>query len=175
MDEIKLNFALSTSRQCPAGKFEDNLMQALLLIALLIISTSVMADDIDSIIEYSGIRETLAETNQAFLQDAYQDNPGLSEKSDLVERYFSENIELSNFRPELERLLKDNFSTAELRAISNALSGSEKKSDRFQFYGTELGQRWLTVDGQFSDIVLLGAAKKIMDPDNGLANFLHNN
>lgn len=147
-------------------------MKVLLLITLLLAPLSVLADDLDIIIKHSGIEKALNEANQAFIRDAYKSYPGLSEKGDLVERYFSENVAISNFKYELESLLNENFNKAELKAISSTLSESEKKSELHQFYGTELGQRWLNIESQFNDIVLLGAVTKIMDPEQGLASFL---
>jgi len=148
------------------------MMKVLLLLALLITPAALLADDLSTIIEYSGIEKSLVDTNRAFIQDAYQSNPNLAEKSELVERYFSDNVAFSNFKPELEKLLNESFNTAELGVISGALSKSDNRSELLQFYGTELGQRWLNVDSQFNDIVLLGAVTKIMDPEHGLASFL---
>jgi len=147
-------------------------MKVLVLIALLCAPVAVMADDLDIIIDSSGIEQSLMEANREFMQDAYQSNPHLVSKSDLVERYFSENVTFSNFKPQLESLLNENFSKTELSTISSALSDGDKRSEQLQFYGTELGQRWLNVKSQFNDIVLLGAITKIMDPEQGLASYL---
>ncbi|WP_226665046.1 hypothetical protein [Microbulbifer aggregans] len=147
-------------------------MKALLLITLLLAPLSVLADDLDTIIKHSGIEKVLNEANQNFIQDTYKIYPDLLMRSDTVDRFFSENVAISNFKHELVSLLNENFNNAELKTISSALSDSEKETELFRFYGTELGQRWLSVSSQFSDIVLLGAVNKVMNPESGLNSFL---